>query len=442
MIFSFLKYLQPTNYFVLNRHDGTSVFPKFDNLPEEILEQLETDFTYSSKTAQNYDLSWQAIQKGYIGNALTYSKFERIPLEDDYRFIRKYFHKIWVFYVLAIRIFSFYNPIREISACYNTRNVKRNNYLMDPIKYKGWNTFESQLIQAAPKISVVIPTLNRYTYLKDVLKDFELQDYKNFEIIIVDQSEPFQDLFYDQFLLDIKVVRQKEKALWLARNKAIKKAKGIIIALSEDDVRIESNWLSNHLKCLDFFKADISAGVFHPNDQKLSEERSFFKIASQFATGNSVLYKDVFKKIGLFDRQFEKQRMGDGEFGLRAYLSGFKSISNPLASCIDVKAEVGGLREMGSWDAFRTKKWLAPIPIPSVLYLFRKYYGNSRAKLSLLKMVPISIIPYRFKRSRKLIIVGAILLIIVFPIILFQVFKSWRLSSIKLKQGDLIERLS
>ncbi len=442
MMFSFLKYLQPTNYFVLNRHDGTSVFPIVTNLPEDIMKTLHIDRTFRSKTAQMYDLSWQAIQKGYIGNVSTYKAFERIPLEDDYRFTRKYFHKIWVYYVLAIRLFLFYNPIREITACYKIRNVHRSDYLMDPITYSDWNSFNSQLIQAAPKISVVIPTLNRYKYLKDVLKDFELQDYKNFEIIIIDQSVPFQDQFYGQFSLDIKVLKQKEKALWLARNNAIKIAEGTIIALSEDDVRIESNWLSNHLKCLDFFKADISAGVFYPKGQKLSKETSSFKIASQFATGNSVLYKNVFKKTGLFDRQFEKQRMGDGEFGLRAYLSGFKSISNPFASCIDVKAEVGGLREMGSWDAFRTKKWLAPIPIPSVLYLFRKYYGNRRAKLALLKMVPISIMPYRFKRNRKLIIVGAILLIIVFPIVLFQVFKSWRLSSEKLKQGDLIERLN
>jgi len=441
MIFSFLKYLQPTNYFVLNRHDGTSVFPIVTNLPEDIMKTLHMDRTFRSKTAQTYDLSWQALQKGYIGNALTYSKFERIHLEDDYRFIRKYFHKIWVFYVLIIRLFSFNNPFKECIAFYKTRKIKRSNYLKQPIKHKTWNTFESKLIQDNHTISVVIPTLNRYTYLKNVLNDFESQDYKNFEIIIVDQSEPFQDLFYDQFSLDIKVVRQKEKALWLARNKAIKKAKGIIIALSEDDVRIESNWLSNHLKCLDFFKADISAGVFHPNEQKLSEERSFFKIASQFATGNSVLYKDVFKKIGLFDRQFEKQRMGDGEFGLRAYLSGFKSISNPLASCIDVKAEVGGLREMGSWDAFRTNRWFAPRPIPSVLYLFRSYFGNKKAKYALLRLVPLSIMPYQFKKNKVMLILGVFVSIIISPIILLQVFKSWRLSGKKIKQGALIDTL-
>ena len=72
-------------------------------------------------------------------------------------------------------------------------------------------------------VSVVIPTLNRYTYLKDVLEDLEKQDYENFEVIIVDQSEPFQKEFYDQFDLNIHLIYQEEKALWLARNTAIKK---------------------------------------------------------------------------------------------------------------------------------------------------------------------------------------------------------------------------
>ena len=35
-------------------------------------------------------------------------------------------------------------------------------------------------------------------------KDFEKQDFKNFEVIVVDQSEPFNEDFYKTFKLDIK----------------------------------------------------------------------------------------------------------------------------------------------------------------------------------------------------------------------------------------------
>ena len=57
---------------------------------------------------------------------------------------------------------------------------------------------------------------------------------------------------------------------------------------------------------------------------------SYFKVSDQIDTGNVLIKRKVFEEIGLFDRQFEKQRMGDGEFGLRAYLSGYLKV---LSAC-------------------------------------------------------------------------------------------------------------
>src|SRR5690606_22381786 len=100
MLFQFLKYLQPTHYFQLFKKNGTSVFPIIENLPQEVIEQLDPDPKFKSEKAREYDLSWQAVNKGYIGNAETYISFEKIPVVDEYRFLRKYFHPVWVFYVL------------------------------------------------------------------------------------------------------------------------------------------------------------------------------------------------------------------------------------------------------------------------------------------------------------------------------------------------------
>lgn len=440
MLFQLLKYLQPTQYFQLYRNDGTSIFPEIETLSKDILDQLTPDSKFKSKQARSYDLSWQAINKGYIGAAETYTSFKKLLLEDEYRFIRKYLHPAWACYVLLIRLFSFNNPYKEIKAWLRSRNVKRIVSSV-AIEYPEWEHFKSPLIAQRPLVSVVIPTLNRYDYLKDVLQDFEQQDYTHFEIIIIDQSEPFQDHFYKDFNLKLRVIRQEEKALWLARNTAIQAADGELIALSEDDVRISVDWLSNHLKALDFFDAQVSAGVFYPEGQSIPKERSFFALASQFATGNAMLYKSVFEQVGLFDRQFEKQRMGDGEFGLRVYLEGIKSISNPYASCVDVKAGTGGLREMGSWDAFRPKNLLAPRPIPSVLYYFRKYYGNAAARWALLRTIPLSVMPYQFKKNKPMLLIGALLSILLMPVVLVQVARSWRLASKKLKEGARIEEL-
>lgn len=442
MIFKFLTYLQPIHYFSLKRSNGSSVFPAIDDLPKAVRDQLVENYDYTSELARYYDLSWQALHKGYIGDAKTIIPNTDLPLVDDYIFSRTYFSSYWVFYVLCVRILCFYNPFKELKAFYGSRKTKRSTYLKTPIAHADWTTFNSSLLDSQPKVSVIIPTLNRYVYLKDVLEDLEKQNYKNFEVIIIDQSEPFQKKFYDSSQLEIQVVHQMEKALWLARNSAIKMSKSDYLLFFDDDSRVDSEWIENHLKCLDFFKADISSGVsISKVGAKVPEHYKFFRISDQLDTGNVLIKRNVFEKIGLFDRQFEKQRMGDGEFGLRAYLNSNLNVSNPCAKRLHLKVGYGGLREMGSWDAFRTKKWFAPRPIPSVLYLFKTYFGARSAKLALMRTVPLSIMPYRFKKNKAMMIIGVFVSILILPIIVFQVYKSWRMSSKMISNGALIESL-
>jgi len=442
MLFGFLKYLQPTHYFQLYRKDGTSIFPQAAKLPKEIVAQLQEEVGFESTLAREYDLSWQAVNKGYIGAVETYASFEAVPIVDEYRFVRKYFHPVWVFYVLLLRLLSFKNPFREIAAWRKTRNQKRSAYYNNPISYPDWQNFDSALVKSKPLVSVIIPTLNRYDYLKDVLGDLEKQDYKNFEVIVVDQSAPYRKTFYENYTLDIQLFYQEERALWLARNEAIKKAKGDYILLFDDDSRVGLDWISNHLKCLDFFDADISSGVsLSVVGGEIPKNYAFFCYSSQLDTGNVLLKKDVFRDIGLFDRQFEKQRMGDGEFGLRAYLNGYKNISNPHASRVHLKVGSGGLREMGSWDAFRPKNLLAPRPIPSVLYLTRKYFGNVASRRMIVRSILPSIVPYRFKKNKALKVISFLLLPVFLPLIGWQVRKSWKLAGLKLKEGEIIDFL-
>lgn len=443
MLFQFLNYLQPTNYFSLPNKFGKSIFPLPEHLPDHVIIELSEDKTYLSNISTLYDLSWQAIQMGYIGNAETYSEFKKLPLEDEYRFVKKYFNPIWTIYVLLLRILSFNNPIKEINAFVKVSSVKRVDLYSNPLEYSNYKSFNSQLIRKNPRISIVIPTLNRYEYLKDVLHDLEDQDYKNFEVIIIDQSFPFMESFYNEYNLDLKLVYQEERALWSARNKAIMLSNSEYILLFDDDSRVQKDWITEHIKCLDYFKADVSSGVsISAVGAEVPKNYSFFTASSQLDTGNVLITKKVFESIGLFDRQFEKQRMGDGEFGLRIYLEGFSNISNPNAKRLHLKVPTGGLREMGSWDAFRPKKWFSPRPIPSVLYLFRRYYGNNKARLALIKSVPSSIMPYRFKRKKSLMVIGAIISVLIAPVILIQVLRSWKLASVKLKQGPLIDKLN
>jgi hypothetical protein len=212
--------------------------------------------------------------------------------------------------------------------------------------------------------------------------------------------------------------------------------------LFDDDSRVDEDWIFHHLKSLDFFNASVSSGVsLSKIGDKIPENYSFFRVSDQLDTGNVLLHKSCFQKTGLFDRQFEKQRMGDGEYGMRLYLEGYLNISNPYAKRIHLKVSSGGLREMGSWDAFRPKKLLAPRPVPSVLYLFRRYFGNKSALYTIFKTVPFSIVPYRHKSSNKFKALGLLLFVLFFPFWIFVVMRSWLLSSKMIQSGPKINFL-
>lgn len=446
MHFSFYLYIFPTWYFNLTSKGTFAYFPDYDLLTRAEQALLDLDLGYSDHNVAKLDAAYQSLNKGFIMNCKKTnldSNGIHPTLNDNYRFIRKYFHPIWSWYVMVLRLLTLHHPGKEIYAFLRQRNVRRIK-LYDKVypHMQNFRSFESKLLISAPKVTVIIPTLNRYSYLKDALHDLEKQDYPNFDVIIIDQSAPYKPEFYDTFLLVIKVIRQEEKALWLARNSAIKRSDAQYLLLYDDDSRVENDWISQHIKCLDYFHADISSGIsISFAGSKVPENYCFFRWSDQLDTGNVLIPRFVFEKIGLFDRQFEKERQGDGEFGLRAYLAGFRNVSNPLAHRLHLKVSEGGLRQMGSWDGFRPKSWLAPRPVPSVLYMYRKYFGPKAALYAVIPSILPSLMPYSFKRNKLLMLVGVFQGIILTPLLVLQIVRSWQRASIKLLEGPKIENL-
>lgn len=442
--FRFLKYIKPIWYFNLAPQMDHGYFPAKEDVKVAVL--FEEDFGYESVDACKLDWAWNAFQSGLISDkpfkGLNFQSNSKFSVSDEYRFIRKNFSSFWSLYILILRLLSLHYPIEEIRGYSRSRSVRRVLHHQHPISYPEFNTFKSELLAANPLVSIIIPTLDRYQYLKDVLFDLEKQTYKNIEIIVVDQSEPYNSKFYEGWSVPVSHWYQKEKALWKARNEAILKCRGDLILLFDDDSRVESDWVIQHIRVMDFFKADISSGVSLSSiGDQIPSHYSYFRWSDQLDTGNVLIKRLVFEKIGLFDRQFEKQRMGDGEFGLRAYLAGFRNVSNPLAKRIHLKVAVGGLRQMGYWDGWRPKNIFSPRPIPSVLYYYRKYFGNKAALFSILSTVVPSLIPYRFKNKKRLTLMALFFFPFIIPVVLIQVIVSWYKASDKLGEGALISYL-
>ncbi len=427
IVFNFIKYIQPLWYYRLAVRMPHAVLlgkAELDNLVEagRIFRG-----NYSKYESAYLDLAYQALQMGCLPNQSEKPIFQNSVVDavsDNYRFIFRHFGKAKALYVLFWRIISFKNPIREIYSFLKNRESKVLLTYIEPEL-----NLILQEITMEPIVSVIIPTLNRYEYLKDVLADLEKQTYKNFDVWICDQTDDYQSEFYQGWDLKLNVFQQEKKALWRARNECIRKSDGDLLLFFDDDSRVEPNWIEEHLKIVS--PRTISAGV---TDTVVGGGKGIkagiYHLSDSLDTGNVMIDRGVFEIAGFFDEKFEKLRMGDGECGLRCLLNGFSIISNPHAVRVHLKGESGGLRQMGAWDAIHSIGLFKPRPIPSSLYLARKHFDNETALIYGLSQLPKSLIPYRLKGSgalRKIpYLFGSVLLS---PILLLTFWMSWRKST-------------
>ena len=103
-----------------------------------------------------------------------------------------------------------------------------------------------------PFISVIIPTYNRHHILPDTVRYLLDQDYPNYEIIVVDQTDEVvpDDIkaFFSSFDNEmVRYIHVEEIGLINARNAGIKEARGEIILFVDDDIKpFDRFFVRNH----------------------------------------------------------------------------------------------------------------------------------------------------------------------------------------------------
>ena len=108
-----------------------------------------------------------------------------------------------------------------------------------------------------PLVSVIIPTYNRGWILNEAIDSVLAQDYKEFELIVVDDgSTDNTRAILETYGQDIIVLRQANKGVSAARNRGIAEAGGQLVAfLDSDDL-----WLPRKLsRQVDFFNFNPAA---------------------------------------------------------------------------------------------------------------------------------------------------------------------------------------
>lgn len=233
-----------------------------------------------------------------------------------------------------------------------------------------------------PEVSIIILTYNSMAFIKPCLNSVFNQDYRDFEVIVVDNgsSDDVVDFIRKNYSQVILIENKENLGTAKARNRGIEVAKGRWILTLDCDVILGADFFK---KIMNFIKeSEGSIGIFQPKilnmDKKtiyscgiyLSRLRRFYDIGkakldngqlniSKYIFGAcsaAGLYKkDMLEEIkedtGYFDEKFFFLAE-DVDLALRAQARGWKAMFYPQVACYhagDSSRTPKKLRQYFSW---------------------------------------------------------------------------------------------
>jgi len=167
----------------------------------------------------------------------------------------------------------------------------------------------------APTVSVILPTYNRGWIVEQAIDSVLGQDFKDFELIVVDDgSTDDTGQILEAYGEDLTVIRQSNRGVSAARNRGISAAVGRLVAfLDSDDL-----WLPGKLtRQVEFFEAHPAAVInqteeiwirdgvrVNPRTRHHKSSGMIFKrsLALCLVSPSAVMIRrSLFDDVGLFD---------------------------------------------------------------------------------------------------------------------------------------------
>lgn len=278
-------------------------------------------------------------------------------------------------------------------------------------------------LKSYPLVTVAICTRNRTESLARLLQTVAKINYPNFEVVVVDnapsgnQTAELLAQQYPQF----RYVREMLAGLDNARNRAIKEAKGEIIAFTDDDTLVDPHWLTalvanfetpdvmcvtglvipyqlEHEAQILFeqyggFTRSFAHRIWHSSSR--FPNHTFMFGAGEFGTGANMSFRrSLFDHVGLFDPALDVGTVtnggGDLEMFARTLVENYTLVYEPAALVWHVhRADTAKLRyQIHGWgtgmNAFLTSAAIRyPHERKSIVNLFYIWFF----KILLLRLV-------------------------------------------------------
>lgn len=195
-------------------------------------------------------------------------------------------------------------------------------------------------------VSIIIPVFNQLHLTRNCINLIERYTEKDYEMIIINNGSTDRTRKVIERFKNIQVIHNKfNEGFARACNKGIKRAKGDLILLLNNDTLVGPNWLSNLTKCI---LSDHKIGMVGPRSNfvgglqlikgpsqsaQLSFTRKFnhpdpskwFDV--DFLSGFCLLIKkEVINEIGLLDERFEIGSYEDNDYSVRVLNAGYRLV--------------------------------------------------------------------------------------------------------------------
>lgn len=364
------------------------------------------DTDYQSDEMKGLDLGYDLIKKGgvplYVRGLFkdVTQQCRPLPVKDEFIFYRKKFkagHSLYMLLRKGILV-----P-RNILAYQYARNRFQFESAEDALPAK---TLKS--IVGSPTVSYIIPTMMRQDYTLQLLKDLSNQTYKPTEVIVVDATPEHQrdesSYTASTYPFHLTVKWQTSKGSCRARNEAIDLCTGDYIVFGDDDIRIPTDYIENHIRLLQTYNAgacnglDIRADTHTQNLEDLASKRARLPnptvvVSGGFNNANSCVKREHVSKLVGNDVNYDGGYGEDSDFGLSLAKSGVVVLTNPYSVNLHLKPPAGGYRWWGSqskllgkkrkaqpWELDVPVKWIRPVPSPTIMYYVHKHFTPNQAR--------------------------------------------------------------
>jgi glycosyltransferase involved in cell wall biosynthesis len=316
-----------------------------------------------------------------------------LPLEDEFRFVLRRFGRLWLRWALARAVAS--RRLGPLAARSLWSALGRETRPPDPAPLREpagpVSSDSSTAGPARAAVTILIPTVDRYPYLRTLLGQLRGQTVPPLEIVIVDQTPVARRdraLARDFADLPLRLMELDAAGQCSSRNAGLLAARGDYVLFLDDDDEVPPDLLERHLESLERHRNDVSSGVAEEDGAgPLPDAFRLTRASDVFPTNNSMLARGVLTRSGLFDLAYDRGARADGDLGMRIYLSGALMVLSADICVLHRHAPSGGLRahkaRVVTYASSRARLTHRNLPGRTEIYLWRRYFTPEQVREAL-----------------------------------------------------------